>query len=215
MKWNFGILMLLCISTAAFSQNANQAFYNKLKFGVVFGLTQPIVTNGFNVEVNYYTDKFVFDYSHGFNLHFKNKLVTGENAKQQLKFKVSHSLGIGIGYRITPSFNIRLEPKLHLWQVYYANQAYSKNNILKKYATYTLGAGAYYLWAPFSKSASDLKRVIVVPSFRWWPNIKTSLPNNSWQYNNIVTNKTEIHRANKIGVANSPFFGNVSIGYGF
>ncbi len=187
----------------------------KFRFSLVFGLNQPIVTQGFNVEVNYYTKHFVFDYSHGFNLHFRNGLVTGEAKNQKLKFKISHSLGFGFGYRITRDFNLRIEPKIHLWEMYQEDKNFSKEHILKKYTTYTLGLGAYYRWQPFRNKDNFTKGLTVMPSFRWWPNIGSSLKGNHYEYSNPLTQKNEVHKANNIGVANTPFFGNVSIGYSF
>ena len=68
-----GIIALL--SSQLQAQNAPFSD-EKFRFSLVFGLNQPIVTQGFNLEANYYTKYFVFDYSHGFNLHFKDNLVT-------------------------------------------------------------------------------------------------------------------------------------------
>jgi hypothetical protein len=53
----------------------------------------------------------------------------------------------------------------------------------------------------------------IAPSARWWPNVATSLNNNEIRYQNERTGKQEIHKANNIGVSNTPFFVNVSIGY--
>jgi hypothetical protein len=207
-----GIIALL--STQLQAQYA--PFLNeKFKFSLVFGLNQPIVTQGFNLEANYYTKYFVFDYSHGFNLHFKDKLVTGEAKRQGLKFKISHSLGVGFGYRITRDFNLRIEPKLHVWNIYADDKPFSKEHILKTYSTYTLGLGAYYRLQPFRNAQNWSKGITAVPSIRWWPNVASSLQNNEFSYFNRLTNKTEIHKANNIGIANTAFFGNISLGYSF
>lgn len=206
------LLTILVLSTKTYAQNSTIQD-QKLKLSMVFGLNQPVLARGFNFEVNYYTKHFVFDYSHGFNLHFQDNLVTGNDKKQHLKFKISHSLGIGMGYRVSQDFNIRIEPKVHLWKVHQDDKSYSKTNIIKRYTTYTLGLGAYYRWRPFHKVDNFSSGITVVPSIRWWPNVASSLPNNEFEYFNTITNKNEIHRAKNIGVSNSPFFGNISIGY--
>ena len=160
----------------AFSQQISpEESDQKFKLGIVFGLNQPIITNGFNIELNYYTKNFIFDYSHGFNLKFKDDLVSAESKRQRLKYKISHTLGFGIGYIITPELNIRIEPKIHLWEVFYNNQSYDAKNILKKYSTFTLGLGIYYCWLPFKNNDGFAKGISVIPSFRWWPNIHTTL----------------------------------------
>jgi hypothetical protein len=183
------------------------------KVSVVFGLNQPIVVRGFNFEVNYWMKKFVIDYSHGFGLKFKGNLVSDEAKKQQLNFNVTNSLGIGFGYRFTKNFNIRIEPKLHIWEMYY-NDQFGLNKITT-YTTYTLGLGTYYKWQPFEKKLNLLNGLTIVPSIRWWPNIASTLSNNKFIYQNQKTGKTETINANNIGIANTPFFANVSIGYTF
>jgi hypothetical protein len=208
------LVIIVFLSSKVSAQNPLDQ-EEKFKFSLVFGLNQPIFTQGFNVEINYYTKYFVFDYSHGFNLHFKDKLVTDEAQKQHLKFKISHSLGVGFGYRVTRDFNIRIEPKIHVWNMYHDDKDYSKEHILKTYSTYTLGLGTYYRWQPFRNAENFSKGLTLVPSIRWWPNVSSSLKNNEFEYFNRITNKTEIHKANNIGVANSAFFGNISLGYSF
>jgi hypothetical protein len=134
---------------------------------------------------------------------------------QHLKYNISHSVGLGIGYRITPELNIRIEPKVHIWNVYYDDKDYSDENIIKKYTTYTLGLGAYYRWMPFKNSDSFVKGLTFVPSVRWWPNVQTSLKDDKFEYSNRNTNKSETIQANNIGFGNSSFFGNLSVGYSF
>ena len=183
------------------------------KLGILFGLNQIFITNGFNVEINYWLENFVLDYSHGFGLELKNNLVSVEAKNQKLNFNISHSLGVGVGYRITKNFNIRLEPKLHVWEVYYEDQFKIPNQKIKDYKTYTLGLGAYYLWKPFHHESNFLSGLTVAPSIRWWPNIDSTLKNNELKYFNDKAGKDEIHKVNNIGYNNSSFFANISIGY--
>ena len=124
-------------------------------------------------------------------------------------------MGVCIGYRITPEFNIRIEPKIHIWEVSYDNKSYDEGDVFKKYTTYTLGLGAYYRWLPFKSSDNFTKGITLAPSIRWWPNVYTTLPDNKFEYYNIITKQNEVHQANKIGISNSPFFGNISVGYSF
>lgn len=74
------IFTLLLFKSIA-QQLPPQALARQYKVSLFFGLNQPLITKGFNVELNYYTKHFVFDYSLGFNLHFKNNLVS-EQAKR-------------------------------------------------------------------------------------------------------------------------------------
>jgi hypothetical protein len=180
---------------------------------LLFGLNQPIVTHGFNFEVNWWMKKFVIDYSHGFGLKFRDNLVTPEARDQHLAFNITHSLGIGFGYRFTENFNLRIEPKIHVWEMYYDDQFKSPQGKIATYNTYTLGLGAYYRWMPFAKKEGLIRGLTIAPSARWWPNVATSLNKNEVRYQNLETGKEEIHKANNIGVSNTPFFVNVSVGY--
>lgn len=197
----------------ALASNAQQT--KKPEISVVFGLNQPLVLGGINFEVDYWTKKFVFEYSHGFGLEFQDNLVTKEAQAQQLAFHVTNSLGIGIGYRITNRFNVRIEPKVHMWEMYYDDEFKTSEGRIKKYNTYTLGLGAYYRWTPFEKKENALRGLTIAPSVRWWPNVGSSLKDDKYTYFNERTQQTETHKANNIGLSNTPFFVNVSIGYTF
>jgi len=203
------VLVMLVISAAAHAQQEKQ------EVSLVFGLNQPLVLHGFNFEANYWTKKFVIDYSHGFGLRFRDNLVPPEARGQHLAFNITHSLGVGFGYRFTESFNLRIEPKLHIWQMYYDDAFRMDGGRIKTYTTYTLGLGAYYRWMPFGNSEGALRGITIVPSLRWWPNVGSSLKNNEYEYYNLHTEKTEVHRANNIGVSNTSWFVNVSVGWTF
>src|SRR5690349_21583608 len=107
------ILFLIPIALKAQEQSRSR------EASLLSGLIQPLVTNGFNFELNYWTKKIVIDYSHGFGLEFEGDLITPEAQDQHLAFNITHSLGVGVGYRFTKSFNLRLEPKWHIWEMYY------------------------------------------------------------------------------------------------
>ena len=207
------LVVLAILMSLSITKSIGQTSERNEKFSLVFGLNQPIVTNGFNVEVNYWIKNFVIDYSHGFGLQFRDNLTTKEAKRQRLQFNIKHSLGIGFGYRITKNFNIRIEPKLHIWDMYYDDQF--KSNKITTYNTFTLGLGAYYKWQPFEKQENLLKGLTVVPSFRWWPNVSTTLKDNKYVYANEKTKNIETINANNIGISNTPFFANISIGYTF
>lgn len=198
---------------AALSTYAQQA--KKPEISLVFGLNQPLVLDGFNFEVDYWTKKFVFEYSHGFGLEFQDNLVTKEARYQQLAFHVTNSLGIGVGYRFTKNFNLRAEPKMHIWEMYYDDAFKTSEGRIKKYTTYTLGLGAYYRLTPFENKENVLRGLTIAPSFRWWPNVGSSLKDDKYVYFNEHTQQTETHKANNIGLSNTPFFVNVSVGYTF
>jgi len=209
--------MATLIITTLFKSNQvfGQQTKNNNQVSLLFGLNQPIVTNGFNFEINYYTKHFLIDYSHGFGLEFTGNLVSMEAKEQHLSFNIPQSVGIGFGYRFTKNFNVRIEPKMHVWEMYYNDEFKTHTSKIKTYTTYTVGLGAYYRWTPFAKKDNVLKGFTVAPSFRWWPNVGSTLNNNKFEYYNQITGRDEIHTANNIGISNSPFFLNVSVGYTF
>lgn len=208
--WGFcSVVLFFSFPSRSFTQ------VHPKEFSLVFGLNQPLFMQGFNFETVFWTKQFVVDYSHGFSLKLRGPLLAGEPVRQHLSFNLPHSIGVGIGYRINENLNLRLEPKFHLWQVYYNNELNQKNKMIKQYTTYTLGLGAYYRLIPFKNKVSVLKGLTLVPSVRWWPNVHSSLKNNQFNYFNHITAQEETHNANNIGIANTPFFYNISIGYTF
>ncbi len=205
------IISLLLFSFIAQAQNATE----KNKFSLVFGLNQPIVLRGFNIEGNYWMKKWVIDYSHGFNLHADGKFVADEYERQRVNFKITHSLGIGIGYRFTKALNLRLEPKLHIYETYYEGQNQSSAQSIINFSTYTIGLGAYYRWLPFENKVGFIKGLTVVPSIRYWHKVGSSLSGDQFSYFNTATNQNEALKAPNIGAANTPWIVNISVGYTF
>jgi hypothetical protein len=213
MKTNKKTISSLVIALLFFSLLSQaQDMSEKNKFSLVFGLNQPILLRGFNVEGNYWMKKWVIDYSHGFNLHADGKFVADEYERQRVNFKITHSLGVGIGYRFTKSFNLRFEPKLHIYETYYEQ---STENSIVNFNTYTLGFGAYYRWLPFEKKDGFAKGITIVPSIRYWYKVGSSLSDDQHSYFNTATNQNELLNAPNIGAANTPWIFNISVGYTF
>lgn len=187
----------------------------KPQWSVLFGLNQPIILKGFNAEVNYYTRKWVFDYSHGIGLNVDAELLDKTYEDQQINFKIQHSLGFGIGYRFTKGLNVRFEPKMHVYETYYEGARQTRSNSIANFKTYTLGIGVYYRYLPFEKKSNALKGITIVPSIRYWYKTGSTLKNDRLIYANTQTNRTETLHAPNIGISNTPLFVNISIGYTF
>ena len=156
-----------------------------------------------------------FDYSHGFSLDMSGSTITGDAKTQKLAYHLPYTTGFGIGYRFTSFFDIRVEPKIHSWEVYYDGETQNKTNLIKSYKTYSVGAGAYYRYMPFHEKNNWLQGITTSTSFRWWPNVGSSLTDDKFTYHNKSTNKDETLKASNIGIAGSQFLFNVSIGYTF
>lgn len=213
------IIAVLFAGTVVTAQSQQSALSKNTdkdpKISVLFGLNQPLVFRGFNFEVDYWAKKWVFEYSHGFGLKVDGKFISNTYEDQQLKFRITHSLGGGVGYRFTKNFNLRFEPKIHFYETYYDNESMKRSNSLVNFKTYTLGLGAYYRWMPFSKSETMWKGFTVAPSVRYWQKVSSSLGKDGHSYFNSHTQKLENFKAPNIGLANSPFLFNVSVGYSF
>lgn len=173
---------------------AGQAQAGELAMG--FGVWQPIAFKGFNAEVDYLTEKWVFEYSHGMNLDISafQPALTSIEKNQGLKIKAPYSTGFGIGYRFTEAFNLRIEFKEHKFEVQHPNgEAIS-------YINRDIGIGAYYFWRPMANSG-----FVVTPSLRFWPTLNSTLPSDGHVFSNGDTHKP--HSFN--------FFGNVTLGWIF
>lgn len=209
-------MTVIFIATNLSAQNAaTKADGYTQQFSILFGLNQPLLLHGFNVEANYWTRKWVFDYSHGFGLQVSAKALDESYEVQHVKFRIPHSLGLGVGYRFTKAFNLRFEPKLHWYEAYYEDDAYQKKNSIVLFKTYTLGLGAYYRWLPFEKNAGAWKGITIVPSIRYWQKVGSTLSKEGYTYYNAVTQKPATLKAPNIGLANTPVLVNISIGYTF
>lgn len=203
------LFLLLFFTQVLTAQQAQ--FENRVN--LVFGLGQ-ITQGGFNVEGNLFYDRFVFDYSHGVALSVTNEqLEQGGDREQGLDIHLPWTTGFGVGYRFTDWLNLRLEPKWHKYELYYNGTEYSGENLIADYTTFTLGLGLYANWLPFKHKENFLRGFMIVPNFRWWPRVSSSLEGNQLSYYNTQSESQEVHEAREIGLGNTPFFYNISIGY--
>lgn len=215
MKNIFLILVIIIASiTNTFAQKANKKdlLYSN-RVSVLFGLLQPTVLKGFNIEFNYASKRMIFDYSHGVSL---DPPVVGDFKTQNVVLHLPYSTGFGIGYRFSSFFDVRFEPKLHSWEVYYKDQTQNDANKIINFKTFTLGIGAYYRYMPFKKSNNKfLQGITTSTSIRYWQNVGTTLSKDEFSYFNKTTNKMETLKAPNIGFGNSPIIFNIGIGYSF
>lgn len=208
---------MLMLAGAAHAQTpeTKKSFLYSNRFSIVAGLIQPIVLKGGNVELTYYSKRMSFDYSHGFLLNMTGSAVTGAAKDQKLAYHLPYSTGFGVGYRITSFLDIRIEPKVHGWDVYYDGESRKKSDLIKSYKTYSLGLGVYYRYMPFKKKDNWLQGITTSTSIRWWPTIGSSLKNNKFTYYNKHSDQDETLKASNIGIAGTSFLFNISIGYTF
>jgi hypothetical protein len=212
------IVIIVALATLSISnsfaqtKNKKDLLYSN-KVSVLFGLLQPVVASGFNMEINYTTKRMIFDYSHGVSL---DPPVVGDFKDQKVVLHIPYTTGFGIGYRFNSFFDMRFEPKLHSWEVYYKDETQNNANKIKDFKTFTLGIGAYYRYMPFkNKNNKFLQGITTSTSLRYWQNVGTTLREDKFSYFNKTTNRNETLKAPNIGLANSPIIFNIGIGYTF
>ncbi|WP_375444195.1 hypothetical protein [uncultured Fibrella sp.] len=213
-KLAFTLIAGLAFGTSTMAQQrADFPYSNRFSFGT--GISQ-LLLGGFNVQAEYTTRRMVFDYSHGFNINLSGQTASLLAQDQKLNEKLVSTLGVGIGYRLTPGLDIRFEPKLHQYDVNYNGQTEAGNALLTTYKTVTLGLGAYYRYYPFRKQNNALAGILILPSLRFWPNVWSSLDDNKLTYSNKATNRTETYKAASQGFPGTGgLLANVTIGYTF
>lgn len=161
------------------------------------GLIQPALFRGGNVAASYKRGRLVADYSHGFNLDFNangNVGLRGDQRDQNLDIDVPWTTGFGVGYRITPRLDVRLEGKAHRYEIDPPADAPFA------YTTFTVGPGVYYelpVW----------RRLTLEGSVRYWPTVATTLSGGERAFA-APGGGTDVHHAYDL-----PVITNVSVGW--
>ena len=207
-----GTFLLICYA----SQAQNTDWKQDHKLAVLFGLTQPLVVSGFNIEGNYIHNRFIFDYSHGVSLDFSGNLLPNYLQDQGVVVHMPFSTGFGIGYRITEWLNLRVEPKWHRFEFYYEGDEQTEATLIAVDAhNYSAGLGLYGFFQPFKKKENALKGITMAPSVRFWPTVASSFKDEVFRYENRNTSNTEVLKTLASGIGFSPLIVNISIGYTF
>ncbi|HAS46497.1 MAG TPA: hypothetical protein DCS93_38805 [Microscillaceae bacterium] len=211
MQKTFLSTLVFVLLLGQLTQAQNKPLSNRVN--LLFGLNQPLL-GGFNIEGNLFYKRLVFDYSHGVSLNFSNATLAGDEKTQQLAVHIPYTTGFGVGYRFNEWFNLRAEPKWHRFELYYEGDAQTIDNRIVAYNTFSLGIGAYFNVRPFKNKEGFLKGIMIAPSIRYWPKLSDNLANN-FTYQNRVTGQSESLSAMEVGVSNTPWIFNISIGYTF
>lgn len=205
---------LFILISSLFSQSTT--WQNEKKGAILFGLTQPLVVRGFNVETNYIHNRLIFDYSHGASLDFTGNLLPDYLQNQGVVVHMPFSTGFGIGYRFTEWLNLRIEPKWHRFEFYYEDdQQIASNRIAVDANNYSIGLGLYGFFQPFKTTKSRLNGFTIAPSIRFWPTLSSSFDNNEFRYQNRNTGNFETLESLASGIGFSPLIVNISVGYSF
>ncbi|RYU91900.1 hypothetical protein EWM62_00200 [Mucilaginibacter terrigena] len=204
-------IIVLSLSLGTYAQD----WKTEKRFDVLFGLAQPVLAKGFNIEGDYINNRFIFDYSHGASLDFSGKLVPTELRKQNIAIHEPWTTGFGVGYRLKEWLNVRAESKWHKFEYYYDGEPQNAGTQITSYQTFTMGVGVYGSYQPFKKKDNFLKGFLISPSVRFWPTVSSSLKNDKFTYLNKTTNTVEEIKTLDAGSNFSPIVVNISVGYSF
>lgn len=210
----FRTTFIIALTVLTFQLQA-QEWKNDKKVNLLFGLTQPLFVDGFNIEGNYIHNRLIFDYSHGVSLDFSQSSLTPELRNQGVTVHMPWTTGFGVGYRFNEWLNLRVEPKWHRFEFYYDDEPQTSENEITSYNTFSLGLGLYANFRPFKNKASFIKGIMVAPSIRFWPTVSSTLDGDSFAYNNKNTLATETIETLDSGLGFTPIIFNISIGYSF
>jgi hypothetical protein len=206
-------LTLIAFSNLFAQKTVKKELLYSNRFSILAGMIQPTALGGGNFEVNYFTKKMAFDYSHGFSLE---PPVVGDFKDQKVVLYLPFTTGFGVGYRFNSFLDLRFEPKLHRWQIFQKGEKQIKENKIADFKTFSLGLGLYYRYFPFRNSENKfLQGITTSSSVRYWQNVGSDLSGDKFSYANKISGKTETLDAPNIGIANTPIVINVAIGYTF
>jgi len=214
-KFLLAVGAVVATIATAYAQTNTDDWKTEKRFAILFGLNQPIFARGFNAEVNYIHNRWIFDYSHGASLDFDGNTVTTELQDQGVAVHMPYTTGFGVGYRLNSWLNIRVEPKWHRFEFYYEDQPQTEANEITSYNTMSLGLGVYGFFRPFKRSEGFVNGLTIAPSLRFWPTVNSSLDGDEFTYNNTRTGRQETIETLDPGVGFTPFIFNVSVGYSF
>lgn len=203
--------LLFTIGTVT-AQEATDDNFTEVKANVLFGLNQPLL-GGFNIEGNLFYKRLAFDYSHGVSLNLDNEFLDETNRDYGLDVHIPWTTGFGVGYRVNDWLNFRAEPKWHKFELYHMGEAQIAENLIGSYTTFSMGIGAYANIQPFKKQNNFLKGIMVAPSIRFWPRVSSSLENDQMSLYSRAQSAEVTHEALEVGVSNTPWIINVSVGY--
>lgn len=209
------LFLLIAMNIEVQAQSDSQDWKKETRVAILFGLTQPLVASGFNIEGNFMYKRLIIDYSHGASLDFADDLLTPELKEQGVVVHVPWTTGYGVGYRFTHWLNLRVEPKWHRFEFYYDGEAQNNSSRITAYTTFTLGAGLYAFLQPFKAKDGFLKGISIAPSIRYWPTVTSTLEGDSFRYTNKNTGAVEEIETLDPGAGFTPLVFNISVGYSF
>jgi hypothetical protein len=168
----------------------------RVQLGFTYGLSQPILADGFNAAIDVRYKRLVLTYSHGQGLDYR-RFETGDEKGAGASVKLPWTTGGGIGVVLIDELWILADLKVHHFLVDTAVDHYAYTNV-------TLGAELgwrYFIWKGFN----------VELVARYWPNIYSTAGRGVVLHQPNGT--TLLDPPEKQG--NSGFLANVLVGWAF
>jgi hypothetical protein len=152
-------------------------------------LVQPIRLEGFNINGVYYgPNRLTLEYSHRGALEYPSSLNDRQQKAQGATIKVPWTTGVGVGYHLAPTLDVRLEFKAHRYHVTFADPAAEA-----QYTTYPVGPGLYYRRYLGKKTGFNVEL-----STRYWYDVASTRSDDKFTFtDNAAILKT--HDAGQMG----------------
>jgi hypothetical protein len=188
MKKTFVFVLLTIISYSSYAQSekTNKEFRYSNKFSIGTDLAQPFLLGGFNINVTYMTNRWVFDYSHGMSLEIRDFLQTDVQKALDTKIELPWTTGPGIGYRFTQNLDARLDFKAHRNEIELLNGQQEL-----EYTQFTIGPGVFYRLYLGKKTGFGLEA-----SARYWFDFGNNLENLNGDEFNFTDNEGNSRKFN-------------------
>src|ERR1700681_2796861 len=89
------LLYVLLFMIIGFNVSA-QDWQTEKRVNILFGLSQPLVAHGFNIEFNYIFNRLIFDFSTGVGLTFIGDAIPASLQQQVVEVYMPWATGFGI-----------------------------------------------------------------------------------------------------------------------
>jgi hypothetical protein len=137
----------------------------KQGFSLMTGLGQDVVWQGYNIAAQFTTGRWVFSYSHGWNIdlsgHYPWFALSSQEQANNVSLYYNWTTGGGFGYFLTDGLHVEVEVKAH-------NQTESlPGGPSVTYTNYTVGPGIFYDYYVG-------KNFLIQTSLRYWPVVGNS-----------------------------------------
>jgi len=183
--------------------------------GINLGINTIILADAYSMEANYTHKRMIFSLNYIASLDHEGSGLIEEISSQKVALHNPYVTGFGFGFKFTNWLNARIEPRWSRYQFYYETDNQKTDKPFLTYNTFSCGFGIHAFLKPFGKRDNALKGIAIIPRFNFWPNITNSRKGADYEYFNTATGKLEVIPVLPVGIFQTPFIGEIAIGYFF